>query len=58
MGKKREPSIFVEVRGERLSLLEIAKKYGFTKPTIRDRYLRGLRGEDIIKPRQQGVRHD
>lgn len=39
-----------EVRGERLTIGEIAKKYGFLRNTIVRRVDIGLRGEHLIRP--------
>lgn len=51
----RRNVIFTSVRGEDLCLHDISKKYGIPSTTINRRYSQGLRGEDLICPRNRNV---
>jgi len=48
--KNKTCTVYVEVRGEKLRIQEIADKYGFTYGCIKRRIQQGDRGEEIIRP--------
>lgn len=50
--RNQSRNIFVDIRGERLCLMEVTEKYGFRFPTIYGRYQNGLRGEELIAPKK------
>jgi len=51
MPRGAPPRRRLEIRGELLTLREIAERYGIRYDRIRSRYyVYGLEGEDLIKP--------
>jgi len=48
--RNKENSIYVEFRGENVSLSELQERYKIPPSTIRNRYYAGKRGEDLIAP--------
>ena len=48
----RSTTVFVDYKGESVSLSEAARRCGVSRSTMRDRYMSGLRGADLFqKPR-------
>lgn len=46
-------TINVTIRGETMSLADAGRRYGIKKSTLRERYWRGDRGEQLIRPLQK-----
>lgn len=55
--KNRTCTVYMEVRGEKLRIQEIADKYGFTYSCIKRRIQKGDRGEDLIRPLGTRIPH-
>ena len=54
----RRDNVYEVVNGEKLTLTQIARKYGFTKSCIKHRYNMGDRGGKLITPLVRGVKRD
>ncbi|MFJ3388886.1 hypothetical protein [Lysinibacillus sp. NPDC086135] len=54
----RSDSVKVMIRGETLTLTQVAKKYGFKIACIQHRYNVGDRGEKLITPLKRGIKRD
>ncbi|AMQ06766.1 hypothetical protein [Sporosarcina psychrophila] len=51
-------NVFTEVKGEVLTLSEIARKYEVPGRTLHDRYSSGLRGDDLLASRKRWIMLD
>ena len=50
--RNRRSNIIVEYKGENMSLIELSEIVGIKYSTLRERYVKGKRGDDLIKPIQ------
>lgn len=54
--RNKRNNVYVKVKGEKMTLKDVSDRYGMDYKTIRLRYKAGLRGDEIIKPLQPGVK--
>jgi hypothetical protein len=55
--KTRQATIFVDWEGERLTLLQLARRYGFAYYVVYNRYRRGKRGKELVTKIDQYFSH-
>lgn len=56
--RNRRNNVFVTIKGLKMTLIDVSEKYQMDYKTVWLRYGAGLRGEEIIKPLQPGVKHE
>lgn len=53
--RNKSNNIKVLINGEEILLHDIPKRYNLTNSIVHDRYKRGLRGDELLKPSQKGI---
>src|SRR5690606_18166102 len=54
----KRTNVFVEIKGEKLTLSQAARKYDMTFNQMRHRYMAGDRGERLLRPGRKGAKRN